>query len=74
MCAQSCLILCDSMDCSLPGSSVHGISQARILECVAISSSRDLLDPGIELTFLVSPALTGRFFTTVLPVKFSYHI
>ena len=33
---QSCLILCDSMDCGLPGSSVHGILQARILEYVAI--------------------------------------
>ena len=32
--------LCDPMDCSLPGSSVHGISQAKILEWVAISSSR----------------------------------
>ena len=31
-CAQSCLTLCDSLDYSLPGSSVHGISQARILE------------------------------------------
>ena len=38
--AQSCLALCDPMDCSLPGSSIHGISQARILEWVAISSSR----------------------------------
>ena len=38
--AQSCLLLCDSMECSPPGSSVHGISQARILECVAISFSR----------------------------------
>ena len=36
------------MDCSLPGSSVHGISQARILEWVAILFSRDLPDPGIE--------------------------
>ena len=39
-CAQSflsCLTLCDSMDCSLPGSSVHGILQARILKWVAIS-------------------------------------
>ena len=35
--AQLCLILCDPMDCSLLGSSVHGISQARILEWVAIS-------------------------------------
>ena len=37
---QSCLILCNPMDCSQPGSSVHGILQARILERVAISSSR----------------------------------
>ena len=38
--AQSCLTLCDSMDCSPPGSSVYGIFQARILEWLAISSSR----------------------------------
>ena len=38
--AQSCLTLCDTVDCSLPGSSVHGILQARILEWVAISFSR----------------------------------
>ena len=38
---QSCLTLCDPMDCSLPGSSVHGIFQARILEWVAISYSRE---------------------------------
>ena len=37
---QSCLTLCDSMDCSPPGSSVHGFSQGRILECIAIPSSR----------------------------------
>ena len=39
-CTKSCSILCDPMDCSLPDSSVHGISQARILEWVAISFSR----------------------------------
>ena len=38
--ALLCLTLCDPMDCSLPGSSVHGIFQARILEWVAISFSR----------------------------------
>ena len=38
--AQSCLTLCDPVDCSLQGSSVHGILQARILEWVAISFSR----------------------------------
>ena len=37
--AQSCLTLCDPTDCSLPGSSLHGIFQARILECIAISYS-----------------------------------
>ena len=42
VCAKyfSCVWLCDPMDCSPPGFSVHGISQARILEWVAISSSR----------------------------------
>ena len=38
--AQSCPTLCDPLDCSLPGSSVHGILQARILEWVTISFSR----------------------------------
>ena len=37
--AQSCLTLCDPVDCSPPGSSIHGIHQARILEWVAISFS-----------------------------------
>ena len=64
--AKACLTLCYPMDCSLPGSTVHGISQARILEWVAISSSRDLPNPGIETT---SPALAGRFFTIELPRK-----
>ena len=39
--SQSCLTLCDPMDHSLSGSSVHGILQARILECVAIPFSRE---------------------------------
>ena len=46
--AQSCSTLCDPMNCSPPGSSVHGILQARILEWVAIPSSGDLPDPGIK--------------------------
>ena len=41
----SCVWLCDPMDCSLPGSSVHGIFQARILECVPISFSRGSSQP-----------------------------
>ena len=52
--AQSCPALCDPLNCSPPGSSVPGISQARILEWVAISSLRALPDPGVEP---VSPAL-----------------
>ena len=43
--AQSCPTLCDPMDCSLPGSSVHGIFQARVLEWVAISFSRESSQP-----------------------------
>ena len=39
--AQSCPTLCDPVDCSLPGSSVHGILQARILEWVADPFSRE---------------------------------
>ena len=42
---QSCLILCDPLDCSLPGSSVHGILQARTLEWAAISYSRESSRP-----------------------------
>ena len=52
------------MDCSLPGSSVYGISQARILG--EFPSPRDLPNPGIEP---MSPALAGRFFTTEPPGK-----
>ena len=43
--SQSCLTLCNPKDCSLPGSSVHGISQARILDWVAISFSRGSSQP-----------------------------
>ena len=43
--SQSCLTFCDPMDCSLPGSSVHGILQARILERVAIPFSRGSSQP-----------------------------
>ena len=64
--AQSCLTLCDSMDRSRPGSYVHRILQARILEWVATHPSRDLSYPGIEPA---SPALAGGFFTTEPPGK-----
>ena len=45
---QSCQTLCDPMDCDPPGSSVHGILQARILEWLAVPSPGDLPDPGIK--------------------------
>ena len=48
MYAQLCLTLYDPMDCNPPGSSVHGIFLARILEWAATSSPGDLPDPGIE--------------------------
>ena len=47
--AQSCPTLCNSLDHSPPGSSVHGILQARTLECSSIPSAGDLSNPGTEL-------------------------
>ena len=64
--AQSCLTLCDPIDYSLPGSSVHGIFQARMLEWWPFPSPGDLADPGVEPS---SPALAGRFFTAEPPGK-----
>ena len=52
--AQSCPTLCDPMDCSLPGSSVYRILQARIVEWFTFPSPGALPDPGIEPR---SPAL-----------------
>ena len=67
LCAQSLqsfLTLCDPMDRSPPGSSVHGLLRARMLEWIALTSSVDLPNPGIEPTSLKSPLLAGSFFTT----------
>ena len=67
MCAsslQSWRTLCDPMDYSPPSSSVHGILQARILEWVALPSSKGSSNSGIEPMSLMSPALAGEFFTT----------
>jgi len=54
--AQSCRTLCDPMDCCLPGSSVHGIFQVRILEWVAISNQ--------HLNFLMCSLKNGHTFLT----------
>ena len=56
---QSCLTLCDPMDCSPPGSSVHGILQARILEWIAIPFSRESSQP-TDQTWVFGTA--GNFF------------
>ena len=61
VCAQLYPTLCDSMDCSLTVSIVHGIISARILEWVAIFYSRDFPDPGIKPTSPGSPALASGF-------------
>ena len=61
---HSCLTLCHPVDYILPGYSVRGILQARILEWVAVPSSRGSSGPGIKPTSLSSPALGGGFFTT----------
>ena len=61
---QLCPTLCDTMDCSQPGSSVHGILQTRILEWVVCPPPGDLPNPGIQPAHLLSPALPGGFFTT----------
>ena len=63
---QSCPTLCDPMDCSLPGFSLHGISQARILEWVAFPSPGNLPDSGIEPG---SPTLWAAALTSEPPGK-----
>ena len=57
------------MGFSLPGFSVHGILQARILELVAMSFSRHLPDPGAKSVSLMSPALPGSSLSLVPSVK-----
>ena len=57
---QSCLILCDPMDCSPPGSSVHGIFQARILEWVALPFSGGSSQPR-DRTHISCISFIGRW-------------
>ena len=72
--AQSCPTLCDPIDCSLLGSSVHGIFQAIVLEWMDISFSRDLPNPGMKPRALVSPALAGGFFTTGTALEAQFYV
>ena len=64
--AQSCPSLCDPMDCGPPGSSVHGIFQAKYQSGLPFPPPRDISDPGTEHTCL---GLAGGFFTTEPPGK-----
>ena len=68
--ANSCPTLCDPMDCSPPGSSVHGISQSWILEWVAISSSRGSSRPRNQTRV---PCPAGRFFTVWATREAQFH-
>ena len=61
--------LCDPRDCSPPGSSSHGIFQARILEWVAISSSRGSSQPRNSTHSSYTSCIAGGFFTTEPPGK-----
>ena len=67
--AESCPTLCDPMDCSLPGSSVRGILQARVLEWAAASSPGDLPNQGIEPR---SPALWADALPSETPGKLQF--
>ena len=64
--AKSCTTLCDPVNCSPLGSSVHGFPRQEYWSGLPFPSPRDLFDPGIEPE---SPALAGRFFTTEPPRK-----
>ena len=66
-----CLTLCHPVDCSPPGSFVHGILQERILDWAGISSSRGSSRPMIEPESLASPALQVDSLPLALPGKFS---
>ena len=66
---KSCPTLCNPMDCSPPGSSIHGISRQEYWSGLPCPPPGHLSDPGIGPASLMSPALTGGFFTTELPEK-----
>ena len=66
---QSCSTLCNPMDCSSRGSSVHVIFHTRILQWLAFSFSRGASCPRDQTHVSASPALPGRFFTTAPPGK-----
>ena len=66
---QSCPALCDPRDCSPPSASVHGILQAKILEWVAMPSSRGSFQPRDQTCVSRGSYIAGGFLTTELPGK-----
>ena len=69
---QSCPTLCDPVDHSPSGSTVHGFSRQEYWSGLPLPPPGDLPDPGIEPKSLMSPALAGRFFTTSAPSLLSF--
>ena len=69
--SQSCPTLCDPMDCNLPGSSVHGILQARTLERVAVSFSRESSQPRDRTQV---SCIAGGFFTIWTTLEARNHL
>ena len=67
--AQSCLTLSDPMDCSLPGSSIHGIFQARVLEWDAIAFSVKLIRPFQKSVVVVNSTVITAIIRWWLTVK-----
>ena len=74
LCAKvtSVVSLCDPVDCSPLGSSVHGIPWARTLERLSFPSPEDPPDPAIEPVALMSPAHAGVFFRTRATWEFPF--
>ena len=68
-----CLTQCDAMDCSLSGSSVHGILQARILVWIAIPFSKGSSPPRDEPASPASPALQADSLLSELPPRMLSH-
>ena len=69
LCVHACLVLCDPMDCSPPGSSLHGILQTRTLESIAMSSSRRSSWLRDQTCVSWGSYIGGRVFTTEPPGK-----
>ena len=67
--AHLCSTLCNPMDYSLSGSSVHGIFWQKYWSGLPFPTPGDLPNPGVEPESLASPALAREFFTIVLPRK-----